>query len=76
MFRIHVERMLARDIDTVPCPAHKGEIVLQPEGERTRVTWISEGHVQVPLLGRVLDRFVERSFSRAFNALLKAVEGL
>ncbi|WP_246180244.1 hypothetical protein [Marinobacter changyiensis] len=50
--------------------------MLQPEGERTRVTWISEGHVQVPLLGRVLDRFAERSFSRAFNALLKAVEGL
>ncbi|WP_341582497.1 LamG-like jellyroll fold domain-containing protein [Marinobacter metalliresistant] len=49
----------------------KGEVVLQPEGERTRVTWISEGHVQVPLLGRVMDRLAERSFSKAFSSLLK-----
>jgi uncharacterized protein YndB with AHSA1/START domain len=54
----------------------KGEIVLQPEGERTWVTWISEGHVQVPLLGRVMDRLAERSFSKAFSSLLKAIERL
>ncbi|HAZ90027.1 MAG TPA: SRPBCC family protein, partial [Marinobacter adhaerens] len=41
----------------------KGEIVLKPEGEQTRVTWVSEGHVQVPLLGGVMDRLAERSFS-------------
>ncbi len=54
----------------------KGEIVLEPEGEGTRVTWISEGYVQVPLLGRVMDRLAERSFSRAFSSLLKAIERL
>ena len=54
----------------------KGEIVLKPEGEQTRVTWVSEGHVQVPLLGGVMDRLAERSFSRAFNSLLKAIERL
>ncbi|WP_203299842.1 SRPBCC family protein [Marinobacter sediminum] len=54
----------------------KGEILLQPEGESTRVTWISEGRVQVPVLGRVLDRFAERTFIKAFNSLLKAVERL
>ena len=54
----------------------KGEIVLKPEGEQTRVTWISEGHVQVPLplLGRMMDRLAERSFSKAFSSLLKAIE--
>ena len=144
MFRIHVERVLARDIDTVfealsdharydrfpgvdksrlveegkdekngtgalrvigsgrlelteritrferPVRMHyrieksspisvqhtKGEIVLQPEGDQTRVTWISEGHVRVPLLGRLMDRLAERSFSRAFRSLLKAIERL
>jgi len=47
----------------------KGEIVLKPEGEQTRVTWVSEGHVQVPLLGGVMD-------PRAFSSLLKAIERL
>lgn len=54
----------------------RGEITLQPDGERTRVTWISEGRMQTPLLGRLLDKVAERSFSKAFNSLLKAVERL
>ncbi len=54
----------------------KGEIVLKPEGEQTRVIWISEGFVKVPLLGRMMDRMAERNFSRAFSSLLKAMERL
>ena len=54
----------------------KGEIVLKPEGEQTRVIWISEGQVQLPLLGRMMDRIAERSFSKAFGSLLKAIERL
>ncbi|WP_342630977.1 SRPBCC family protein [Marinobacter alkaliphilus] len=52
----------------------RGEIVLTAEGEQTRVTWISEGRVRVPLLGRLMDRAAERSFSKAFSSLLKAIE--
>ncbi len=54
----------------------KGEIVLKLEGEQTRVIWISEGSVKVPLLGRMMDRMAERSFSKAFISLLKAIERL
>lgn len=54
----------------------KGEIVLMPEGEQTRVIWISEGAVQAPLLGRMMDRMAERSFSKAFSSLLKSIEKL
>ena len=54
----------------------KGEITLQPDGESTRVTWISEGRVQVPVIGRVLDSVAERTFTKAFNSLLKAVDRL
>lgn len=54
----------------------RGEIQLAKEGERTRVTWISEGRVKVPLLGWVIDGLAERSFTKAFNSLLKAVERL
>ncbi len=59
------------------CVQHtRGEIVLKPEGEQTRVIWISEGAVQVPLVGRMMDRMAERSFSKAFSSLLKAIERL
>jgi len=54
----------------------RGEIQLTRDGERTRVTWISEGQVKVLLVGRVFDRLAERSFTKAFNSLLKAVERL
>jgi len=54
----------------------KGEIVLKPEGEQTRAIWISEGSVQVPLVGKLMDRMAEQSFSRAFSSLLKAIERL
>lgn len=54
----------------------RGEIVLKPDGEQTRVIWISEGAVKVPLVGRLMDRMAERSFSRAFSSLLKAIERL
>lgn len=43
------------------------------KGEQTRVNWIFEGHVQVPLLGGLMDRVAERSFSKAFSSLLKAI---
>ncbi|BEH15606.1 SRPBCC family protein [Marinobacter shengliensis] len=100
MFRIHVERLLNMDINTVfeaiadharydrfPGVSKSvlveegkeekngtGALVLKAEGEKTRVTWISEGHVRVPLLGRMMDRLAERSFSKAFSSLLKAIE--
>jgi uncharacterized protein YndB with AHSA1/START domain len=54
----------------------KGEISLQPEGDNTRVIWISEGAVKVPLLGGMMDRMAERNFSKAFSSLLKAIERL
>lgn len=54
----------------------KGEIMLQPEGERTRVTWVSEGHIKAPLVGPILDKLAERSFTKAFNSLLKSIERL
>ncbi|QSP94820.1 SRPBCC family protein [Marinobacter salinisoli] len=71
-------RMDYRIEQSSPLPVRhtRGEILLRPEGDRTRVTWISEGHVTVPLLGRVLDRVAERSFTKAFRSLLKAIERL
>lgn len=53
----------------------RGEIRLSAEGSATRVVWISEGAMTVPLLGPlVLDRLVERRFGRAFERMLRFVE--
>lgn len=50
---------------------HKGEITLTAEGSGTRVVWISEGHIRIPLLGNlVFDRMVEKRISRAFSKII------
>jgi len=60
----------------VPRSAHQGGDCFEARGEQTRVFWISEGSVKVPLIGRMMDRMAERSFSKAFSSLLKTIERL
>ena len=49
----------------------RGEITLEQQGNETRVTWISEGHAKVPILGTVFfDRVIQRQGSAAFGAML------
>ncbi|WP_404364377.1 SRPBCC family protein [Marinobacter sp.] len=57
-----------------PIAHDRGEILLKAQDTRTHVTWISEGHIRIPLIGRVLDKVVEKRFSKAFSSLLKAIE--
>lgn len=60
----------------LPIAHSRGEITLEPRGEHTHVTWVSEGRVKVPFAGRVLDKLAEKRFSRAFASVLKAIERL
>ncbi|WP_166263524.1 SRPBCC family protein [Marinobacter caseinilyticus] len=71
-----VMHFLIEKSSPLPMLHTRGEIVLRPEGEGTHVTWISEGRITIPLLGRVLDKLAEKQFSRAFASLLKAIERL
>jgi len=51
----------------------RGEITLFEAGDHTKVVWISTGHIKVPLIGHLLDKVAQASFSKAFASLLKAI---
>ena len=59
----------------LPIRHERGEITLAPYGDGTRVIWESVGHVDIPVLGRLLlDRFAEESGRRAFSAFLRSID--
>ena len=60
----------------LPILHQRGEIVLEARGNQTHVTWISEGHINIPLAGHVLDKLLENRFAKAFGSLLKAIDRL
>lgn len=55
----------------------KGIIDLKDLGDgTTQVTWVSEGRliISLPLLGRLLDRKMQKQGTIAFNSILKSIE--
>ncbi|WP_367104218.1 SRPBCC family protein [uncultured Psychrobacter sp.] len=53
----------------------KGIIDLKDLGDgTTQVTWVSEGRVMVPLIGRFLDRKMQKQGTIVFNSMLKSLE--
>ena len=55
-------------------PHERGEITLEAQGEKTRVVWISDSRLNIPILGKPLAKLMERKASRAFLAILKYIE--
>lgn len=54
---------------------YKGIIDLKDLGDgSTHVTWISEGRLVVPLLGRLFDRKMQKQGTIVFNSMLKSLE--
>lgn len=54
---------------------YKGVIDLKDLGDgTTQVTWVSEGRLVMPLLGRLLDRKMQKQGTIAFNSMLKSIE--
>lgn len=59
----------------IPMGHQLGIIELQPVDENmTRAIWISEGHVSWPLIGRLLDKQIEKNGVRVFHRMLKYIE--
>lgn len=52
----------------------KGDVSLQSEGEGTRVVWISEGYIKVPLIGWLMEKMLQKQFARAFGSILKTID--
>ncbi|AMT97273.1 SRPBCC family protein [Psychrobacter alimentarius] len=54
---------------------YKGIIDLKDLGDgSTHVTWISEGRLVVPLVGRLFDRKMQKQGTIVFNSMLKSLE--
>ena len=54
---------------------YKGIIDLKDlEDGSTHVTWISEGRLVVPLVGRLFDRNMQKQGTIVFNSMLKSLE--
>lgn len=53
----------------------KGIIDLKDLGDgTTHVTWVSEGRIAVPIIGRFLDRKMQKQGTKVFNSMLKSLE--
>lgn len=55
----------------IPIRDHEGEVVLEPEGDRTRVTWRCRFESTLPLIGPVTRWVVERTFAHVLARLAK-----
>ena len=54
---------------------YKGVIDLKDLGDgTTQVTWVSEGRLVMPLVGRLFDRKMQKQGTIAFNSMLKSIE--
>lgn len=65
---------LVEDAGRVPLQHDKGEITLDSLDGKTRVVWISQGKLQIPLLGRLLDKPMSLWARRGFLGILKQIE--
>lgn len=52
-----------------------GDIQLTKEGSKTRVIWISEGHINIPILGNIFfDKLINKQGAAGFVKALKWIE--
>jgi uncharacterized protein YndB with AHSA1/START domain len=59
-----------------PLPIHheRGDITMEPIDGKTKVVWISEARLKIPIIGSLLGKLMQRRLSRAFLAVLKHIE--
>lgn len=59
----------------IPMDHQVGRIEIEALNEdHSRVTWVSEGRIKLPLVGRFLDKKMEENGTRVFHRMLKHVE--
>ena len=53
----------------------KGIIDLKDLGDNTtQVTWVSQGNIKLPLVGRLLDKLMKKQGTAVFHSMLKSIE--
>lgn len=59
----------------LPYQHELGEVCLQTCEEGTKVTWRSQGHINVPILGTwYFDKQIQKHGARAFGSILKSID--
>ncbi len=62
------------ELSPLPLRHDRGEITLEPVDDKTRVVWISEGCLKIPLIGSLLSKPVSRRGEQGFLSILKQIE--
>jgi len=53
----------------------RGEIQLLDEGSQTRVIWLSEGHIDIPIIGNLIfDKIINKQGAAGFNKTLSWID--
>jgi len=54
---------------------HKlGIVKLSKQRNRTKVNWVSEFEIPLPIIGRIVERIAGYTFAKAFSKLLRSIE--
>ena len=62
------------EVKPLPLRHERGEITMEPIDGKTKVIWISEGRLEIPVIGSLLGRMMKRRVSGVFLAVLKHIE--
>lgn len=57
-----------------PLRHDRGEITLTAQGDKTHVLWISEGKIQIPIIGWLAGKIIERRMSKIFLGMLRHID--
>lgn len=59
----------------LPMKHYKGIIDFKDMGDNTtHVTWVSEGEMPIPLIGKLLDKNMQKQGTAIFHSMLKSIE--
>ncbi len=62
------------ELSPLPLRHDRGEITLESVDDKTRVVWISEGRLKIPLIRSLLSKPVSRRGEQGFLSILKQIE--
>ncbi len=52
----------------------RGDIILEPVDGKTKMTWISEARLGIPIIGSLLGKWIEPRVSRLFQGILEHID--
>jgi hypothetical protein len=69
MIEVRVE-----ELRPIPLQHDRGEITLTPLDGQTKVVWISEGRLKIPIVGSISGKAMAKRTTQAFLGILEQIE--